>query len=50
MQLASSIKPRLAGNICFAVSPVHLILQKHPDVFQEGLGTLTGFKANITYA
>ena len=29
------------------VSPVQPILQKHPDVFQEGLGTLTGFKAKI---
>ena len=33
-----------------AVSPVPLILQKHLDVFQEGLDTLTGFKANITYS
>jgi len=29
------------------VSPVKQILQKHPDVFQEGLGTLSGFKAKI---
>ena len=28
-------------------SPVQQILQKHPNVFQEGLGTLTGFKAKI---
>ena len=26
---------------------VQLILQKHSDVFQEGLGTLTGFKVNL---
>ena len=30
-----------------AVSFAQPILQKHPDVFQEGLGTLTGFKAKI---
>ena len=30
-----------------AVSPVRSILQKHPDAFQEGLGTLTGCKAKI---
>ena len=29
-----------------SVSPIQQILQKHSDVFQEGLGTLTGFKAN----
>ena len=28
-------------------SPVQPILQKYPNVFQEGLGTLTGFKAKI---
>ena len=51
MQLVSSIQNRLAGSIlCLqstAVSPVQLILQKHLDVFQEGLGTLTGFKVKI---
>ena len=30
-----------------SVSPVENILQKHSSVFQEGLGTLTGFKAKI---
>ena len=29
------------------VSLVQKILQKPPNVFQEGLGTLTGFKAKI---
>jgi len=29
------------------VSPVQKILQKHPDAFQEGLGTLSGFKSNV---
>ena len=28
-------------------SPVQPILQKYPNVFQEGLGTLTDFKAKI---
>ena len=28
-------------------SPVQQILQKRPNVFQEGLGTLTGFKTKI---
>ena len=28
-------------------SPVQPIVQKYPNVFQEGLGTLTGFKAKI---
>ena len=29
------------------VSPIQNLLQKHSDVFQEGLGTLTDFKAKI---
>ena len=29
------------------VSPIQNLLQKHSGVFQEGLGTLTGFKAKI---
>ena len=29
------------------VSPIQNVLQKHSGVFQEGLGTLTGFKAKI---
>ena len=29
------------------LSDVQPILQKYPNVFQEGLGTLTGFKAKI---
>ena len=29
------------------VNPAQQILQKYSNVFQEGLGTLTGFKANI---
>ena len=30
-----------------SLSPIQQILQKHSNVFQEGLGTLTGFKAKI---
>ena len=30
-----------------SVSPIQQILQKHSNVFQEGLDTLTGFKAKI---
>ena len=30
-----------------SVSPIQQILQKHSNVFQEGLGILTGFKAKI---
>ena len=26
---------------------LHSALEKHPDVFREGLGTLKGFEANI---
>ena len=29
------------------VNPAQQVLHKHPDVFQDGLGTLTGFKAKI---
>ena len=28
-----------------SVSPIQQVLQKHSSVFQDGLGTLTGFKA-----
>ena len=30
-----------------SASPIQQILQKHSSVFQEGIGTLTGFKAKI---
>ena len=30
-----------------SLSPIQQILQKHSNVFQEGLGTLTGFKLSF---
>ena len=30
-----------------SASPIQHILQKHSNIFQEGLGTLAGFKAKI---